>query len=753
MSDQTVVIWELKNLGVFATLAALWEAHPEGGQEGDFVYIGQSQQTGTKYRWNKYYRTWIDASTDVPPDIPDSSSDGSSDPDEPSPGTRSFILDGDLHVTGNLHVGEDADIEDDLKVGGKLKGVDLNNLSDVSVMSPAKNDILSWNGLSWGNVARAIFLAGYLKGTDLKTINGKSIVGSGNLDVKDGKSAYEIWLDLGNTGTKADFLASLQGNSGYQGAASELEVVNNCSDGGADKALSAEQGKLMANNNKVTREKVDKLYDLSGVFLSVGTWVSGKFYGGNGVLYESSGASATTADVSDYKGKTIVLHASSDRAMYCGFKDANGTNISNFQTTDGYAKVKVPANAETVYISDWVSDVPTSEVFAFQYDTYKDILPLRPEDISGFLDGEDLSVTFTDGVFYSQSGRVISSVSSSGNTLSAVSVEYGREYIIETPVSVPTSMYSNFFIFAVSSSVASIDSGDIASYVKPLGSPSSGIYQYLCRIPADCVTLYSAVSTSSKSMFRIFEAEKKVLHWLDLSVVSDEIAAAVADLAEDSKRKRLFDSIRRPITFASKRLVAFGDSITAGVSSPNFAVITDSYIKLFCDYASVGAFDNRAVSGSTIVPANSNDIYNKVLALTGTWDIIWIAGGTNDWNLGKAVGTWDDTGSSTFYGALKGICSFLSQNYPNATVIFVTPIPYTRDESNWPNHITDLDTYRTAIYDVATYYGYNVVNGNDLGMPRKLGGWNNTMCDDGDGCHPTAAGHRLYAKNLTTKLL
>lgn len=33
----------------------------------------------------------------------------------------------------------------------------------------------------------------------------------------DGKSAYQIWLDAGNTGTEADFLASLKGEKGDKG--------------------------------------------------------------------------------------------------------------------------------------------------------------------------------------------------------------------------------------------------------------------------------------------------------------------------------------------------------------------------------------------------------------------------------------------------------------------------------------------------------------------------------------------------------
>lgn len=61
----------------------------------------------------------------------------------------------------------------------------------------------------------------------------------------EGKSAYQIWLEQGHAGTEEDFLASLQGNSGYSGAAGELEIVNNLLDGGATKALSAEQGKVL----------------------------------------------------------------------------------------------------------------------------------------------------------------------------------------------------------------------------------------------------------------------------------------------------------------------------------------------------------------------------------------------------------------------------------------------------------------------------------------------------------------------------
>lgn len=38
---------------------------------------------------------------------------------------------------------------------------------------------------------------------------------------KEGKSAYEIWLDLGNEGTEQEFLASLKGDKGDTGETGE----------------------------------------------------------------------------------------------------------------------------------------------------------------------------------------------------------------------------------------------------------------------------------------------------------------------------------------------------------------------------------------------------------------------------------------------------------------------------------------------------------------------------------------------------
>ena len=50
------------------------------------------------------------------------------------------------------------------------------------------------------------------------------------IDGQDGKSAYEIWLDLGNTGTEEDFINSLKGQDGTTGTSNgDIQLTNRSS--------------------------------------------------------------------------------------------------------------------------------------------------------------------------------------------------------------------------------------------------------------------------------------------------------------------------------------------------------------------------------------------------------------------------------------------------------------------------------------------------------------------------------------------
>lgn len=74
---------DINNLGTFSDINAVWAAYPEGGNEGDYLYIGT-----TKYRWDKYERVWKTAGEVTE-----------------SPARKLVTNYGDMAVNNDLHVG------------------------------------------------------------------------------------------------------------------------------------------------------------------------------------------------------------------------------------------------------------------------------------------------------------------------------------------------------------------------------------------------------------------------------------------------------------------------------------------------------------------------------------------------------------------------------------------------------------------------------------------------------------------------
>lgn len=89
---------KINKLGAFADLSAVWDKHPEGGRDGDYITIGT-----VAYYWDDLSRQWIRGSGEG----------GSSYP-------SSQTIDGDLTVGGNLRVAGDAEFEGDVTINGEL---------------------------------------------------------------------------------------------------------------------------------------------------------------------------------------------------------------------------------------------------------------------------------------------------------------------------------------------------------------------------------------------------------------------------------------------------------------------------------------------------------------------------------------------------------------------------------------------------------------------------------------------------------
>lgn len=229
---------------------------------------------------------------------------------------------------------------------------------------------------------------------------------------------------------------------------------------------------------------------------------------------------------------------------------------------------------------------------------------------------------------------------------------------------------------------------------------------------------------------------------------------------------------------AQKKLkyCALGDSITYGFiprNYPGHPGQLESYAALTAKMLDM-EFENHGISDSTIanLPENTPMCF-RYKEMSDDADLVTVTGGTNDVRLGVKLGTMDDRGTDTFYGAWHTLIQGLLEKYSPARtgketkIVLLTPIklldaskshlPDT-DENN-AQVLYQWDGWIAAIKEVAAYYNLPVVDmHNQSGVnphlnrsvkgthPEYLGNYNPYITD---GTHPTQEGAQLMADTLT----
>ena len=361
---------------------------------------------------------------------------------------------------------------------------------------------------------------------------------------------------------------------------------------------------------------------------------------------------------------------------------------------------------------------------------------------------EEVATTFTGSGYYyrvHKKDHVPEQVTSSTIGMITFPCSQGEEYLIYFGQNLSTTVYNAYFVPLKDDGTCSINETDIGSYMEVYDAEN---FIYKVTIPENTTQLYSASITADLRVEKVSASGgTRSIEWLRLNETNfpDNCIppSALPNIADETIKYEYGNCIAKPLNFGNS-LVAFGDSITAGVTSPNLEVTTDKYIKLFADSRNL-SLTNHAVSGSTITDSESAySTYKRVTTLTYSGDTIVIAGGVNDYTTQKTIGDYNSTDVTTFYGALRGICSHLKTNHPNATVIFITPVNTTLKPNT--TETTPLNAYRNAIFEIATEYGFNVVDGTQINLPSKAGAYHDYMMTDG--VHPTVEGHKLYARSL-----
>lgn len=212
------------------------------------------------------------------------------------------------------------------------------------------------------------------------------------------------------------------------------------------------------------------------------------------------------------------------------------------------------------------------------------------------------------------------------------------------------------------------------------------------------------------------------------------------------------------MTLEGKIISFLGDSNTAGrnvIDKENNRF--DNVITKKC---SLKRANNYGISGTRIahqrIPSpkarHDGNFCVRAWDMDPESDIIVVMGGSNDYGSGDApLGNPGDSTRETFSGSVEYLCKLLKENYPNATIVFLTPphcagdgFPSTDSlKSNCPEQHTLVD-YVDMILKIVPKHGIPVFD-----MYRNLGiDFNNAdHCKKYsiDGLHFNDAGNHVIA--------
>ena len=143
-------------------------------------------------------------------------------------------------------------------------------------------------------------------------------------------------------------------------------------------------------------------------------------------------------------------------------------------------------------------------------------------------------------------------------------------------------------------------------------------------------------------------------------------------------------------------------------------------------------------------------------------DMVFVFGGTNDFNRGCPMGTFESKDKNTFKGALSVMLQYLKDHFPNKKIYLLTPIrrgifdsqPTDLQANSIGLYLTD---YVDAIKEAGELFDIEVI---DLHTLTGLNP-NDKECADQyfhnsgsiDNLHPNAKGHLVIAETICRHLL
>ncbi|WP_167859737.1 SGNH/GDSL hydrolase family protein [Paenibacillus cymbidii] len=189
--------------------------------------------------------------------------------------------------------------------------------------------------------------------------------------------------------------------------------------------------------------------------------------------------------------------------------------------------------------------------------------------------------------------------------------------------------------------------------------------------------------------------------------------------------------------WSGKSWATLGDSITAA----------NGYQPIVAAALGFARVDNYGKSGCPMTAGGERDAGSTLrvgLAIASPYDCVTIFAGTNDYRLGKPLGTVNSRDELTFYGAYRTVVEHLLSVHPACRISLWTPLQ--RDKDGYDTErLNDagcrLPDYAQAVRDIGKLYALPVL---DL---YEESGFNMLTLDylTSDRLHPNEYGHKRIA--------
>ncbi len=204
-----------------------------------------------------------------------------------------------------------------------------------------------------------------------------------------------------------------------------------------------------------------------------------------------------------------------------------------------------------------------------------------------------------------------------------------------------------------------------------------------------------------------------------------------------------------------KKVYFLGDSITegAGVSCEEAR-----YTEVLKRTAGLSAIKNYGIGGTRIARQQTihsdtyhfdvNSFCERFAQMDNDADIVVVFGGTNDYGHGDApFGSFEDRTMDTFCGALHYLMRGLIEKFPEADIVFLTPLHRENDTTPNSSNKLCLKAYVDEIKKTAEYYSMPVLDLFSMsGIQPDIPVHKEKFCPDG--LHPNDAGNEKIANRL-----